>query len=116
MFVVCLLAPIASQAALQWSGCLTITGFTNALAYNNSFTPQFSGPVFSGCTQGSGVSAVNFQLNQAGVTDANFSSIIATILTAYSAGHQVMVYYDNSASPNCYGQIVAINGYGMQCP
>ena len=108
MFAVCLLAPVVSQATMVWSACQTITAVSDYLAYSNSVQLAFS-PGIPGCGVGS------FVVGQGGVTSTNVNSLLATSLAAFTAGKQVMIYYDNSTS-NCYSTIVAVGGYSGQCP
>jgi hypothetical protein len=114
MLAMSLMLPLASQATQQWSSCQTITSVSNYMAYNSdsllilSFSPGITGCTFNG-TSG----AVGIEVGQFGVTASNINTFLAGTLTAYSTGHQVMVYYDTDT---CFGIIVANGGYGGACP
>jgi hypothetical protein len=109
-----LLCPFAAQSAQLWSACQTINGVSNYLAYGSSAVVSLS-PGISGCSPVGIPGAVAFSANQNGVTTDNVSSFLATALAAYSGGHQVMIYYDNSTA-NCQGGIIAVGGFAGQCP
>jgi hypothetical protein len=116
--VVCLLAPMASQAVnMVWSSCQTITAVSNYVPYNDSFYLTLS-PGISGCTGNSGgaASAVGFVGGQLNVTDTNMAGLLAMSLAAVTAGSQVMIYYDSSSTPQCNAMLVAIHGFAAQCP
>jgi hypothetical protein len=118
MIAVCMLAPTVSQSAMVWSPCEKITAVSNYLAYAYNAVYLTLTPAISGCTGNSGgnASAVGFAVGQEGVNATNVNSLLAAGLAAYSAGHQVKVYYDNSTTPQCYAQIVAVGGYYGECP
>jgi hypothetical protein len=104
----------SASAAPVWSSCQTITAVSNYLAYNNSIYLTLS-PGISGCT-GNGSPSVGFVVGQLGVTSDNIKSLLASALTALTSGSQVTVFYDDSTTPQCNSQIVAIKGYAAQCP
>jgi hypothetical protein len=106
--------PFAAQSAQLWSACQTIDGVSNYLGYGGSVVVSLS-PGISGCNPVGIPGAVAFSVSQNGVTADNISSFLATALAAYSAGHQVMLYYDNSTA-NCQGGIIAAGGFAGQCP
>ena len=114
MTVATLLAPIVAQSAQQWSACQTINGVSNYLAYSNAVIVSLS-PGISGCSPASIPGAVMFEANVGGVTTDNINSFLASSLAAYSSGHQVMIFYDNSNN-NCQGLIISVGGYAGQCP
>ncbi len=107
--------PAVSQASLVWSGCLTVTGVSNELAYDNGVFLAFSGGGISGCGAGT-PGGVVFLVGQQGVTSSNISSILGMALTAQVSGKGVMILYDNSAGGSCNSQIISLGGYAGQCP
>jgi hypothetical protein len=114
VFTALLLIPVVSNAALVWSGCLTITSVSNELAYDNGVFLAFSGGGISGCGAGT-AGGVVFLVGQEGVTSSNINSILATALAAQVSGKGVMILYDNSSGA-CNSQIISIGGYSSQCP
>jgi hypothetical protein len=114
MLAAVLVGPIKTASAVGWSTCQTITGVSNYLAYANSVLLSFS-PGISGCSPAAIPGAVSVSVGSEGVTTDNINSFLATSLVAYSASHQVMVYYDNSTI-NCMTAIISVGGPGGQCP
>ena len=112
--IAALLAPIVAQSTQQWSACQTISGVSNYIAYGSSVLVTLS-PGISGCSPADIPGATVFTVGVNGITTDNINSFLATGLAAYSAGHQVMVYYDNSTT-NCQGLIVSVGGPSGQCP
>ena len=108
-------APIGSQAAQGWTGCVTVVGLNNYIASSNAMILAVS-PGVTGCVSTvNGVSgAITFQVGVNNVTSSSITSLLASSLTAYATGKSVMLYYDNSAG--CFGQIVSNGGFGGQCP
>lgn len=106
-------APLCSGAAEQWTtGCQTVTSVQTYLAYNNSIVVGLS-PGIPGCNVGATVGGVEFTVGTDGVTSTYINAILATSLSAYASGSQVMVYYDSS----CFGVIIAVGGAdGTNCP
>jgi hypothetical protein len=113
MITISLLAPVISQATVVWSGCQTITAVSNYLANDNGFYLALS-PGISGCSAIT-TGGVGFVESYDGVTSTNINALLATALTAYSAGQQVMIAYDNGTT-TCNSQVIAIGGYSAQCP
>ena len=107
------LVPMVAQSG-DWSACQTVNGVSNYLAYSNAVIVSLS-PGLPGCAPAGIPGAVIFSVNQNGVTSANVSSFLASALTAYTSGHQVMIFYDNSTG-TCQGVIVSVGGYAGQCP
>jgi hypothetical protein len=112
---VCLMTTSVSQATDQWTACETVIAVNNYIPTSHSIIVALS-PAVPGCQSAvNGVSgAVTFDAGFNGVLATDLSSLLASILTAYATGKQVMLYYDNAAG--CYGQLVANGGYGGQCP
>ena len=112
---VCLMTSVDSQATNQWTACETIIAVNNYIPANNAIIVVLD-PAVPGCQSAvNGVSgAVNFDAGFNGVPVTGLSPLLASILTAYTTGKQVQLYYDNAAG--CYGQIVANGGFGGQCP
>jgi basic membrane lipoprotein Med (substrate-binding protein (PBP1-ABC) superfamily) len=109
-----LTASLNVQAAQFWSACQTIVGITNDQAYNNTLVLALS-PGISGCGSSSIPGSMQFVIGTDGVTAANFNGVLASTLSAYATGAQVMIYYDTSVT-NCAGVILSIGGYSGQCP
>jgi hypothetical protein len=105
LLVVGVLASASSQAAVGWSGCVTITGVNNQVAYNNQVSITVS-PAFS-C----GGNAL-FTVGTQGVTAENITPFIAQGLTAMATGRMVQIYFD---STTCASSIIANGGYSGQC-
>jgi len=115
MTAACLMVSVDSQATNQWTACETVIGVNNYIPANNAIIVQLS-PAVSGCVSavnGTGGS-VTFNAGFNSVPVTGLSPLLASLLTAYATGKQVMLYYDNAAG--CYGQIVANGGYAGQCP
>jgi len=118
VIVMCVLSPIVSQAAIVTSACETVVAVENALASNGIVYIYLSPNVGSPCLSAGGASVLQFEVGQGLVTNTNINSIVATALAAYTAGHQLMVQYDNSTA-SCFGQTISIggpNGSGALCP
>ena len=114
MLAISLLVPFAAQAAQQWSGCQTIVGVSNYMAYNNDNLIILGlSPGLPDCSYNGMPGAVGIIVGQFGVTSANISAFLAGSLTAYSTGRQVMIYYD---SATCFANIISNGGYVGQCP
>jgi hypothetical protein len=114
MLAVCLFAPLASQAAMVWSTCQTITSVGDYQAYNSSIIFTLS-PGIPGCGTG-GVSLSIFLQGTNGVTSTNINSFLATGLAAATSGKGVTIFYDNSTA-SCYGQIISFGGASnLLCP
>ncbi len=109
-----LTASLNAQAAQSWSACQTITAVTDYQAYNNTMILALS-PGISGCGPSSIPGSIQFIVGTDGVTAANFNGILASSLSAYAIGAQVMIYYDTSVT-NCAGVIISLGGYSGQCP
>jgi hypothetical protein len=112
----CLMVSIDSEATQQWTACETIIGVNNYIPASNAIIVAVS-PAVPGCASAvNGVGgAITFSGGINGVpATGGLDTLLASILTAYVSGKQVMMYYDNAAG--CYGQIVANGGYGGQCP
>jgi predicted metal-dependent phosphotriesterase family hydrolase len=107
-----LTACLNAQAAQSWSACQTIVAVTDYQAYNNTMVLALS-PGISGC--GAGAGSIQFIVGTDGVTAANFNGFLASSLSAYTIGAQVMIFYDTSVT-NCAGVIISIGGYSGQCP
>jgi hypothetical protein len=103
-----------AQSAEQWSNCQTVTGVSNYLAYANSVLVTLS-PGIPGCSPVGISGAIMFTVNVDGVTSENINSFLASGYTAYTSGHQVAIYYDNSSS-TCAGVIFSLGGAAGQCP
>ncbi len=106
---------MSSQAANQWSSCQTVTAVTNLMANSAPGILLGLSPGLSGCSPVGVIGALMFSVGVDGVVATNIDSFLATSLTAYTTGHQVMVYYDNTTS-TCQGISIAISGYSGQCP
>ena len=106
---------VEAQATQQWSSCQTIVGVSNYLAYANGILLGLS-PGISGCSANGVGGALFIAVGVNGVTTANITSFLASSLAAYTAGHQVMIFYDDSAATQCAGIIIANGGYNGQCP
>jgi len=111
----CLLTSLESQATNQWTACETVIAVNNYIPTSHAIIVALS-PAVPGCQSAvNGVSgAVTFDVGVNGVIASDLSPLLASILTAYTTGKQVMLYYDNAAG--CYGQLVANGGFGGQCP
>jgi hypothetical protein len=111
----CLMVSIDSRATQQWTACETVIGVNNYIPGSKAIIVALS-PAVPGCASAvNGVSgSVTFDAGVNGVLATDLSPLLASILTAYTTGKQVMLYYDNAAG--CYGQLVANGGYGGQCP
>jgi len=105
---------IDSHATPQWTACETVIGVNNYIPANNAIIVALS-PAVPGCSSAvNGVSgAITFNAGVNCVPVTGLSPLLASLLTAYTTGKQVMLYYDNAAG--CYGQIVANGGYAGQC-
>jgi len=114
MLAISLLVPFASQGAQQWSGCQTITGVSNYMAYNNDNLIILAlSPGLPDCNYNGVPGAVGFTVGQLGVTASNINTFLASSLTAYSTGRPVMIFYDNVS---CFGSVISNGGYAGQCP
>jgi len=115
MTAACLMVSIDSQATNQWTACETVIGVNNYIPGSQAIIVALS-PAVPGCQSAvNGVSgAVTFHTGQNAVIESDLSPLLASILTAYTNGKQVMLYYDDSAG--CWGQLVANGGFGGQCP
>ena len=103
-----------AQSAEQWSGCQTVTGVSNYLAYANSVVLALS-PGISGCSAVGIPGGIMFIATVDGVTSDNINSFLASGYAAYTSGHQVTIYYDNSYG-TCAGVIISLGGFAGQCP
>lgn len=103
--------PMISQAAMTWSGCVTVTGVSNYIANNNMVILALS-PDLPACVPNGISGATFFVAGTYGVTSSNVSSFLASGLLAYSTGMPVMVYYDTAS---CAGALVSNGGYAGQC-
>jgi hypothetical protein len=114
MLTLSFMVPFASQAAQQWSGCQTIVGVSNYMAYNNdNLIILVLSPGLPDCNYNGVTGAIGFSAGSFGVTTTNISTFLAGFFTAYSTGRQVMIYYDTAT---CFGIIVSNGGYEGQCP
>ena len=113
MIAVCLLASTASHAANAWSGCQTIVGVSNYIAYSNQLVLALS-PGISGCSGAGVTGGVGFIIGTDGVTSTNIDGLLASGLSAFLTGTQVMILYDNSVT-SCAGEIISVGGYSGQC-
>ena len=109
----CLVSPVVSEAASVWSSCQTITAVTNE-SVNGTLLLTLS-PGISGCSALGVTGAVQVQVGQDSVVADNLTSLLATSLSAFSLGKNVLVAYDNGSS-NCYTTAISIGGYSNQCP
>jgi hypothetical protein len=111
IIVLIFVAPIASQAAQQWSSCQTVTGVSNYIAFGSQVIVALSPGL--PCTVGNGiVGATAFTIGTFGVTSNNINTFLASSLSAYATGQKVMVYYDDAA---CGGLIISNGGFAGQC-
>ena len=108
-----LVVPGFSQAAMVWSACQTVTAVSDFIAYNNAVWLALS-PGITGCGSTS-IGGVGFVIGVDGVTTTNIGGFLSVSIAAYTTGHQVTVFYDNS-STQCATQIIAVGGYTAQCP
>jgi hypothetical protein len=103
-----------AQAANSWTACVTITGITNYIAYDDAVILTVSPTIPGSCVaQGIG-NAVQFSAGNNGVTAANITALLASALAAYTSSTQVQLLYDPSTT-NCYGTAIATNGYAGSC-
>jgi hypothetical protein len=107
-----ILAPAASWA-VTWSSCQTITSVTDYTAYSNSFYLNLS-PGIAGCIADTN-GGVLYRIGVAGVTADSYKSLVASTMTAFIIGKQVMIYYDASQPPACFASIISIGGYANEC-
>ncbi len=114
MVVFTLLGPVSAESAQVWSSCQTVTGVSNYLAYANSVVLSLS-PGIPGCSAVGIAGAMIFSAGSGGVAADNVSSFLASGYVAYTSGHQVQIYYDNSTS-SCLGVIISVGGVAGQCP
>jgi hypothetical protein len=114
-FLICLVSPVMSQAAVVWSGCQTITGVTNQPAGQNFFLTLSPGITTCTSTVGSqGITgAVTFQVGQDSLATGDLSGLFASALTAISIGKTVQITYDNAT---CYANAISIGGIAGACP
>jgi hypothetical protein len=106
--------PLASQAQVIWSSsCQTITNVTDE-PVSASVLLTLS-PGISGCAAQGVTGAIQFVAGQEGVTEAHLTGLLATSLTSFSLGRQVLIGYDNSSS-SCYATSIAVGGFANQCP
>ena len=108
--------PTVSFGAGQWSGCQTVTGVTNYLAYNTA-NPSISvalSPGLPGCVSDA-PGGTSFALQQlpSGATVDTLKSLLGMLLAAQSSGTRVMIFYDPANS--CAASIVSVGGYSGQC-
>jgi hypothetical protein len=117
VLIACLFAPVASQAAIVWSSCTTISSVSNFLANSNQLVVTFAtpSPLQSSCSGYEGQPAVFFLEGTDGVSSSNINTFLAMAIAAWQGGQQIMVSYDNSTS-SCYGQTISLAGYAAQCP
>lgn len=111
----CACAAMDCGAAQQWTGCETVTGISN-YPDSGALIVKLS-PAVSGCSSSvNGVAgAITFQIGQNGIASADdLRSVMASLLTAYTSGRQVMIYY--STATGCPGELIANSGYDGQCP
>jgi hypothetical protein len=114
MLAMSLMVPFASQAAQQWSSCVTLTGVSNYIAISNdNLIILATSPNIAGCAYNGIQGAIGIAAGQLGVTVTNLNTFLASALTAYSSGHQVQIYYDTTT---CYGGIISNGGYAGNCP
>src|SRR5438270_2470849 len=109
----CSVLPLVCEA-MTWTTCQTVTSVSNYIAYNNSILFTVS-PGVSGCTYAGTPNGLAVAVGQLNVTSNNINSLLASLLVAASIGKGLMIYYDSSSSA-CYSEIVAIGGWGGQCP
>jgi hypothetical protein len=112
--VALLSASAPAQSSVQWSSCQTVVGVSDYLAYSNGVLLTLS-PGIPGCSPAGIAGAVFFVVGAEGVTSENISSFLASGYAAYTSGHQVAIYYDNS-STSCPGVIISLGGAAGQCP
>ena len=60
------------------------------------------------------VGTITFKSGTLGATFGNLNSLMASMLTAYTSGRAVMVFYDTVTG--CPGELIANGGYSGQCP
>jgi hypothetical protein len=101
--------PVKASAAQQWSGCMTITGVSNYIAYSGNVSVYFSANLPGVAPGGAGYSFVS---GQNGVTSANIQSFLATAMAAMLSGTQVTVYFDNTTGDLI---VMSLGGYTGQC-
>lgn len=104
LLIVGILVSASSQAAVEWSNCVAITGVNNQIAYNNEVSITVS-PVLS-------CGAALFTVGTQGVTATNVTPFIAQGLMAMTTGRMVQIYYD---STTCAASIIANGGFSGQC-
>jgi len=113
LILVPLLAPALANAAPVWSTCQTIASVTTEPNLSSLLiTLQ---PGISGCSAQGVTGATNFTAGQEGLVSTDLNGVLATSLTAYTLGKQVLIAYDN-ASTSCYSTAVSIGGYNFQRP
>ena len=103
------------QASQQWTGCAVVTGVSNYIPSDGAVIISLS-PAVAGCTSSvsGAVGTITFKSGTLGVTADNINSLLASMLTAYTSGRSVMVFYDNVTG--CPGELIANGGYSGQCP
>jgi hypothetical protein len=104
-----MLIPVEARAAEVWSGCMTITGVSDYIAYDGQVFVYFATPLPGVAQVGAGYAWVT---GQNGVTSDNISGFLATALAAKLSNTPVMVFYDNTTG---YLIIMSVGGYAGQC-
>ena len=111
-FVASIVMTPICQATPTWSGCQTVTAVSNYLAADTIYL-VFS-PGIPGCSSDA-PGAATWRIGQMGMTADTMKSFLATALTAFATGRQVMIYFEN-ATPTCFASFISVGGYSGQCP
>lgn len=102
-----------SEAAWTWSGCLTVTGVGNFIAYGQFMTIAAT-PAVVGCKITGKDGTFGAFINRNNVTETTANMFIAQATAALLKGKKIQIYYENSTS-NCDIQIVSVGGYSGEC-
>ncbi len=107
MLVSFLTVPAISQATLIWSAsCQTVVSVINEPVGSNGNVLLGLSPGISGCVAAGAVNGgVMFMVGQDGVTADSLNGLLASNLTAMTAGKQVKITYDNRSSA-CYATAI----------
>ncbi len=122
-FALGLLASLTANAVNQTlSQCETITAVVNETSATTSQLYLVLSPPINiahgapaNCSSNGVAGTLGFLVGSGGVSASNINSFLASSLSAYNAGHKVMIYYDYTNTSSCVGIDFADGGWNAQC-
>ena len=95
-----------SYAANTWTGYKHITKIETGAS--GGFLITFDTSISSACSNSSSDDRLYIYANQNSVTADGLKALLATTLSAFNAGKEINVLYDNSSS-RCYGTAITVS-------